>query len=159
AADLLERSDLAMAWEVLEVVCNDVPEADRVARLVAVARRRHGAVIDDFLAVNDEQRRMRQAIRLHAAERDAELRFFRARLHSVTRREAIYRLVGERFPESTVDPKARVRGWIERLSGVDRIGVDLADPVSRLLVEALLDGGGRREALARLAAAYDPASV
>jgi hypothetical protein len=56
-------------------------------------------------------------------------------------------------------PQARVRRWIERLSGVDRIGVDVTDPVNRLLVEALLDGGGRREAVARLTAAYDRESV
>lgn len=156
-ARLLEGGDLATAWDVLEQSCNEIPDPARVARLVDAARRRHGAVIDDLVAVIDEQRRMRHALRLHAAERDPELRFFLALLHSVPHREAILELVSRRYPGA--DPRARVRGWAARLSGVDRIGVDLEDPVNRALFEAMLDGCAPADTLGRLAAEFDAASV
>ena len=157
AAHLLEECDLATTWDVLEQSCNEIPEPHRAARLVEIARRRHGPVIDELVAVIWEQRRMRHALRLHAAERDPELRFFLALLHSVPRREAILELVGQRFPGT--DPHALVRGWAEQLSGVDRIGVDFSDEVNRVLFAALLDGCTPAGTRTQLASSFDAESV
>ncbi len=157
ATQLLERCDLATAWDVLEQSCNEVPDSSRVERIVETARRHHGGIVDELIAVIDEQRRMRHTLRIHAAERDPELRFFLALLHSVPQREVILQLVEQRYPG--VDPRARVIGWAERLSGVNRIGVDLSDPVNRRLFEAMLDGCTPADALARLSAEFDPTSV
>lgn len=157
AARLLERCDLATAWEVLKQSHDEIDEPGRAARLADVARRHHGQVIDDFLAVIDEQRRMRRALRLHAALGDPELRFFLSLLHSVPHKDAIFDLIGRRYPG--VDPRARVLAWAEQLSGVDRIGVDLSDEVNRVLFEAMLDGSSPAFVLGRLEAAFDRESV
>ena len=157
AARLLEECDLATTWDVLEQSCNEIPEPYRAARLVEIARRRHGPVIDEFVAVIWEQRRMQHALRLHAAERDPELRFFLALLHSVPRREVILDLVRQRFPGA--DPRSLVCGWAERLSGMDGIGFDLSDEVNHVLFGALLDGCTPAGTLARLASSFDARSV
>ena len=100
---------------------------------------------------------MQHALRLHAAERDPELRFFLALLHSVPRREVILDLVRQRFPGA--DPRSLVCGWAERLSGMDGIGFDLSDEVNHVLFGALLDGCTPAGTLARLASSFDAGSV
>jgi hypothetical protein len=65
-------------------------------------------------------------------------------------------LVAQRF---SGDPRAHVREWLTRLSGVDRIGVDLSDDVNRHLVDAMLDGCDHTGQLDRLATTFDRASV
>jgi hypothetical protein len=156
AAGLLTTCDLATTWDVLEQSMNEIPELDRAHRLAEIARRRHGAIIDDFLAVIEEQRRQEQAIRLHASLDDPALRFFVALLHSLPRRDVILDLVAQRYGDN---PRQRVREWLTSLSGVDRIGVDLADEVNRQLVDAMLDGCDDSGQLDRLATTFDRPSV
>ncbi len=50
-------------------------------------------------------------------------------------------------------------GWARSLSGVDAIGVNLADPLNWQLFEALLDGCSGDTLLARLREAFDPDEV
>jgi hypothetical protein len=156
ASDLLTTCDLATTWDVLEQSMNEIPELDRAHRLAEIARRRHGAIIDDFLTVIEEQRRQEQAIRLHASLDDPALRFFVALLHSVPRRDVILDLVAQRYGDN---PRQRVREWLTSLSGVDRIGVDLDDEVNRQLVDAMLDGCDDTDQLDRLATTFDRPSV
>jgi hypothetical protein len=156
AAELLATCDLATTWDVLEQSMNEIPHLERAERLAAIARRRHGPVIDDLLAVIDEQRRQESAMRLHASVDEPALRFFVALLHSVPSRDVILDLVAQRF---SGDPRAHVREWLTRLSGVDRIGVDLSDDVNRHLVDAMLDGCDHTGQLDRLATTFDRASV
>jgi hypothetical protein len=156
AAELLATCDLATTWDVLEQSMNEIPDVDRAQRLAEIARRRHGAVIDDFLAVIDEQRRMERARRLHAAVNDPDLRFFIALLHSLPSRDVILELVAQRYG---VDPRVRVREWLTQLSGVDLSGVDLSDEVNRQLVDAMLDGFDDAGQLERLSTTFDRASV
>jgi hypothetical protein len=156
AADLLATCDLATTWDVLEQSINEIPQPARAQRLADIAGSRHGPVIDDFLAVIDEQQRQQQAIRLHAAIAEPELRFFVALLHSVPSRDVIFDLVARRYG---VDPRTRVCDWLTRLSGIDRIGVDLSDQLDRELVDAMLDGCDDTEQLDRLATTFDPATV
>jgi hypothetical protein len=156
ASDLLTTCDLATTWDVLEQSMNEIPELDRAHRLAEIARRRHGAVIDDFLAVIEEQRRQERAIRLHASLAEPDLRFFIALLHSVPNRDVILDLVAQRYGDN---PQQLVREWLTRLSGVERIGVDLADEVNRQLVDAMLDGCDDTAQLDRLAKTFDRTSV
>ena len=95
--------------------CGHGRHDELAVRLVEIARRRHGPVIDEFVAVIGEQRWMRHDLRLYAAQRDSALRFFLAPLHSVPRREVILDLVGRRYPETA--PRELIRSWAERLSG------------------------------------------
>jgi hypothetical protein len=157
AADLLERADLPTTWDVLEQSHNEIRDAGRVARLTEIARRRHGAVVDDFVAVIDEQRRMQHTLRLHARSRDPQLRFFLALLHSLPDRTTIFDMVGRRYPEA--DPHDKVSGWATQLSGVDRIGIDLSDSANHALFTALLAGCSPAQALDRLRATFHGAGV
>jgi hypothetical protein len=156
AAGLLTTCDLATTWDVLEQSMNEIPELDRAQRLAEIARRRHGPVIDHFLAAIEEQRRQERAIRLHASLADPALRFFVALLHSLPNRDVILDLVAQRYGDN---PRQLVREWLTRLSGVDRIGVDLADEVNRQLVDAMLDGCDESGQLDRLTTTFDRASV
>ena len=156
AAELIATCDLATTWDVLEQSMNEIPEPDRAQRLAEIARRRHGVVIDEFLAVIHEQRRLERAIRLHASLDEPDLRFFVALLHSLPSRDVILDLVAQCYDG---DPRARVRAWLTRLSGVDRIGVDLSDELNRHLVDAMLDGCNDTGQLDRLATSFDRASV
>jgi hypothetical protein len=110
------------------------------------------------LAEAPEAESARRALdRLSAGIEDPSHRFFLALLASRTDREAILAAVARRCPDG--DPRGHVLGWIDALSGVDRLGVDVTDPLNRGIVAALLDGAAPEAVRERLAQVFDPAAV
>jgi hypothetical protein len=159
AAALAERSDLETCFEVLvEARRGPTPGgAAGLAPLLDAARRRHGPVIDELSAVVQEGLRDRKLRRLRAAQKEPDLRFFLALLQNLPDRGAIFEMVGQRYPGAP--PRARVEAWVRALSGVDAIGVDLDDELTRHLFGALLDGCSPDETRARLSEVFAPTDV
>jgi hypothetical protein len=157
AAALAERSDLETCFEVLLDARRAGLSTSRLAPLFDAARRRHGPVIDDLAAVLHEDLRDRKIRRLRASRKEPDLRFFLALLQNLPDRDSIHAMIAQRYPGAP--PRERVEAWTRALSGVDAIGVDLDDPLTRHLFGALLDGCSHEETLARLASAFPPADV
>jgi hypothetical protein len=157
AAELLGRADLEATFHYLRAAHRRHGAGGKVAPLLDAARRRHGPVVDEIAASLREEVRRGAVGALRRGTRDDELRFFLALLQNLPDRDAVLAVVCARWPAG--DPRARVLGWLAALSGVDRLGVDLADPLNGVLVPALLDGASADELRARLAETFDPETV
>jgi hypothetical protein len=159
AAALAERSDLPTCFEVLlEAGRGAVPGGHAsLAPVLDAARRRHGPAIDELSLVLEEDLRDRKIRRLRAARKEPDLRFFLALLQNLPDRASIFAMVERRYPGAP--PRDRVEGWTRALSGVDAIGVDLGDALTRHLFGALLDGCSGEETHARLSEVFPPTDV
>lgn len=157
AAGLIEGSDLTTAYLVLRQAYRAIDDRARVEKLLAVAARRHGAVIEEIATVLREELRRWAIHRLRVDVRDPDRRFFLALAQNLPDRESSYELIRARHPEA--EPRERVLAWARELSGVDRIGIDLEDDLNVVLFGALLDGCSEGEMLDRLREEFDPAEV
>ncbi len=159
AADVIARSDLHAGFRHLLGASRGRASAAEVASLVEALRARHGPVAGPIAASLREDARRRAVLRLRARlpADDADGRFFLALLASLPDRASILAAVAQRHP---ADPPERlVFAWIDALSGVDRLGVDLGDPLNRALVPLLLEGCTPEERRARLGHIFDPETV
>jgi len=157
AEDLLGRCDLHIAWHVLETGAKLVGSMG-FAALVQAAARRHGPAVTDRLAPSiSPLLRHRRIQRLRQEVRDPSLRFFLALLLNVPYGDAILGIVAARYPSR--DPRSHVERWLEALSGVDLIGIDLSDELNRTIVGALLGGLSDSAVLDRLREVFDPEDV
>ena len=157
AAELVARADLHTAWRVLDEAQRGPGSAARAAPLFEAARRRHGATVDDLAGVLAEDRRRGDVGRLRREVKDPDQRFFLALLQNVPHRAGIEAMVRARHPEG--EPRARILAWLEALSGVDAIGIDLADELNRAIVGALLEGRSPSGVIEALAEVFDPAQI
>ncbi len=157
AANLVARSDLRTAWVVLLDAYRHLGSAARAAPILAAARARHGAAAEALVPALDEELRRRKLRRLREIVVDPGARFFLALLETLPDREAIEGAVRLRFPDSA--PRARVVAWLEALSGSGTLGVDLADPLTRAIVLAMLDGCDASGVLAQLREVFDARDV
>lgn len=158
AAELVASSDLATCLGVLDEVYRAFGTIERVAQVIAAARERHGErAIACVLAVLREERRVRAAQSLRRVARSEDERFFAALLHHVPSRADMLPLVRARFPGE--NPLDRLESLAASLTGVDRVGADLHDPLTRALFRAMLrastPGAIRRE----LAKSFDAAEI
>src|SRR5262249_1743637 len=157
ALDLLGRCDLQTAWHVLETAAKLVGTPP-FAALIEAAARQHGPILVERLVPSTVPLlRHRRVERLRGQVTDPELRFFLALLLNVPTRQGILDMVAGRYPNG--DPRARVEGWLTALSGVDVIGIDLADELNRVLVGAFLDGLSEAGMLGRGGEGFDPRDV
>lgn len=157
AADILASADLHTTWDVLEQVYRALGSAAAAAPLVAIARDRHGEVVDDLAAALNEELRRRGIERLRANTKKPDLRFFLALLQNLPHRQAIDAMIEQRYPNSR--PRDRIEGWLRELSGADTIGIDFNDAVTARAFFALLDGATNEGAVEALKEVYDPDDV
>ena len=137
------RGDLGRHFGV-----SDDDRARRFRQLLAAARSRHGAVIDELAAVFAEQERLEYLVAQRGNVTDPEHRFFLALLLNVDDRESILALVGRRHPGE--EPRAKVLGWIRALAHTrvfgaavpNALGIAGFDDFDLLIVEQLLAGAG-----------------
>jgi hypothetical protein len=157
ASEILSRADLHTTWDVLDQVYQAMGSVEGAAPLVAIARERHGEVIDDLEESLAEELRRRAVEKLRNSIEEPDLRFFLALLANLPHRGAIDAMVKQRYPGSR--PRARIEGWLRRLSGAGSIGIDFSDAVTARAFFGLLDGGSSEAALEALKEAYDPEDV
>lgn len=157
AGDILARADLHTTWDVLDQVYRAVGSVEGAAPLVAIARQRHGEVIDDLAAALGEELRRRAVEKLRNAIEEPDLRFFLALLANLPHRDAIDAMIEQRYPKSR--PRDRIEGWLRQLSGADSIGIDFTDAVTARAFFGLLDGGSNEDAIDALKEFYDPEDV
>jgi hypothetical protein len=157
AAEVLARADLHTTWDVLDEVYQGLGSVEAAAPLVAIARERHGEVVDDLAAALAEELRRRAVERLRSETKQEDLRFFLALLANLPHRDAIEAMIRERFPNSR--PRERIEGWLRRLSGADKLGIDFTDQVTARAFFGLLDEGSSEGALDALKEVYDPDDV
>lgn len=156
-ADLVARADLHACWDILWDACDHLGSPADAAPLFEAARRRHGAAIDDLATALHEDLRRRKVGELRREVDDPEQRFFLALLQNLPDRASIEAMVQRRYPDG--DPRRRILGWLEALSGVDSIGVDLTDDLNHHLVRALLDGRSDEEVREALSEVFEPEEV
>jgi hypothetical protein len=124
--EVLAGADLPLALALVQAL--DEPGTERV---LAAARRVHGAAVEILVPVLAEAARKRTLTALRRRTTDPELRFFLALLLNVARGSDVLRLVAARYPGP--DPRDTVVGWVRRLALVD-------DEGWHALLRVLLDG-------------------
>ncbi|WP_428262729.1 hypothetical protein [Haliangium sp.] len=124
-----------------------------LARLLRAGRATHGELVDRLYEAATHQRRITLVSRLRAEVKQPDLRFLLALLMLLPERDPILALVAARCPDA--DPVDTIMGWLEGLSGLDRVGVEF-DELNLSLFRALVAGCDRDGLLAHLGEEYDP---
>lgn len=93
---------------------------DRFNALIERARAAHGDLVDNFVAVLEEQDRQMNIIGKRNTITGEEHRFFLALLLNITNRDKIFDLVKQRFPQS--DPVEKILDWVEELGQTRVLG-------------------------------------
>jgi hypothetical protein len=167
--ELIAVSDLQTTFSVLKeafrYLSGGVPRAgapqredeERLARLVASARRRHGEIVSLFTPAYAEMQRKTRLIERRRFVTGREHRFFLALLLNVPYRRHILQLVAQRFPQA--DPIDTVVRWVQELSAVKASQASAPggngggfSPVQLRVLRRLLEGLSVEEAKAELAA-------
>lgn len=157
-AEVIARSDLATCLDVLDTLYRSFRTEADIAAPIDAARARHGAeAVAMLLDVLREERRLRAVRALRARVTGADQRLFAALLHHVPCREAMWPLLAARFPGE--DPAERALALARSLSGTDRIGVDLNDPLTGALAAAMLRADTPEGVRSELARTFDPAAI
>jgi hypothetical protein len=124
--ELLARSDFQTAFAILDLARGHLTGngleqtfglttgADRFQRLLEIARRRHGSLVDLISSVFEEAQRQHHLISRRAQITSNEHRFFLALLLNIPERAKILELVAQRFPER--DPVDTITDWVEELA-------------------------------------------
>jgi hypothetical protein len=116
-------------------------------QLLVTATGKHGNLVERLLPCLEEQEREIKIVARREKVHDPVYRFFLALLLNVPDRPSIYRLIGERFPES--NPEQLVIQWIGEMAEKKLLGMDF-NPVSLHLLECALHDAGFLEAKSSL---------
>jgi len=164
ATSFLRHTDYYAATLLFSQHHEDLREhsPETLERLLRVARRRHGELIDAWPEVFAEEARRDEIASLRPSARAPEHRFFLAALMTLPDRASIFELVARRHPRRS--PKALVLRWVKELTAGDagaagntlpiRLG-----PASLTVFEWLLDGLSWAQIVARLRRACAPAQL
>ena len=158
AIEVVECSDLATCLGVLDLVYRTYRTTAAIADVIAAADKRHGSeVTRTLLDVLRDERRLRAAQGLRGIVTGEDEKVFVALLHHVPTRDDIVDLMRQRFPGE--DALEKIESLATSLSGVDKIGVDLKDPLASALFRAMLRESSPRGIRRRLGATFDPAQI
>lgn len=146
AASFLRRTDYRAATLFFrthyEHLRKNVPSIWK--RLVAVARKRHGKLVDAWPAVFAEDARLNALFRYRAPIQNPEHRYFLALLLNVSDRASILKFISLRFPRKS--PKEQALRWVRELTDPDArnaFPITLG-PASLTVFGWLLDGLSER---------------
>ena len=185
AAEVVASSDLPTCVAVLDEIYRGFGSPDRFAKVLDVARDRHGERrVAEVMSVLREERRLRAVQSLRRFATTADQRFFLALLHHVPTLDAMRPLVEARLathldvrrskgkprvanekakapaPELEPDPILdALESLAASLTGVDRIGADLDDPFTRALFRSMLRAGTPEAIRRDLARTFDPSEI
>lgn len=134
-AEAIEGSDAWGAYRFLEIANRHAHAS--LDGLLAVARKRHGGLVDAMRPSLDEARRQANIVLRRDRIRETEHRFFLALLLNLPDRESIFQAIRARHPG--VDPTQWIVDQVRHLSGEDRIGLTF-DALSLQVLEGLLEG-------------------
>jgi hypothetical protein len=118
-----------------------------VDELFRLARERHGAIVDLFRQVCEEQRRTRVVTALREKVVDPQARFLMALLMLMPDRDAILETVQQQFPD--LQPVPAIETWVEAMAGKETIGFNLTD-LNRTIFRGLVEGADTKDLLQRL---------
>lgn len=157
ALHLAANADLHTVWELLLVSQHPTDDPDWLATLLEAARPRHGDRLDRLVPAVREHLRRHDITRLRKEVHEPELRTFLALLQNLPDRASILAMIAAEWPGE--DPLERAWSLLLRLSGTERLGVDLSGALERTLTRAMLEGGGPERWRAELHAQFDVESV
>ena len=156
--ELISSSDFHTTYFILEIaynyLYNDMVDhmfhlgtgRERYARLVDLARSRHGELVDLIPPVYEENQRQYNIIMRRGYLTSSDQRFFLALLLNVPHRAMILELVKQRCPEQ--EPVETIAKWVEELSTTrlygsgeaNVLGVENYDDTSGLVLRCRLRG-------------------
>jgi hypothetical protein len=137
ARRLIESCDLANLYHTFSALTRREADKELLGDLYAVARERHGDIVDLFRQVCEEERRTRIVISRRAKATDPEARFLLALLMLMPDRDSIFETIRLQYPGG--EPLAAIESWLERMSGKQVIGFEYEGP-NRLVFRALVEG-------------------
>ncbi len=153
AEELIARSSLSIAWDLLRRATDATTRWPEIASLIEVARRSHGAAFEELAEALHERARRHAVYRLREQTKDPNGRFLLALAGSLPDRESIFAVIRQRHPDD--DPRELAMRWMESLSGIEKIGVDLSNDLNHGIVRAMLEGRSADEIRARLEETFD----
>jgi hypothetical protein len=156
--EMLSSSDFQTAFETIEILLNSLnydrmeetfglsTGKQRFERLLEIARRRHGKLVDLIQPVFEEVERQNHIIHRRGQITSPEHRFFLALLLNVPDRARILDLVSARFPEQ--NPVETITNWVEELANTkilgspesNALGIDNFDDDYLFAFQCLLEG-------------------
>jgi hypothetical protein len=161
-ADILSSSDLHTDFMVLEVVYQNLQSGlqkflgishndNRFEKILAVVRRKHGPLVDCFMAAFTENDRITDLVRRRSYVHSPEHRFFFALLMNVSGRKRILDLVRQRFPDQ--DPADTIVDWVDELAQTkafasnepNALGIEQFGDEHLMVFEALVKGRTLRQ--------------
>jgi hypothetical protein len=156
--ELLSRADFQTTFAFIELahgfLASDQLEKafglstgrERYDTLLAIARNRHGDLVDFIQPVIDERLRQQNLIQRRGQVTSNEHRFFLALLLNVPDRVKVLELIKQRFPDR--NPVETVIDWVEELATtkvmgaaeVNVLGINDFDDDYLLVLQCLLEG-------------------
>jgi hypothetical protein len=147
ALQLIDTADVENTYYAFSVMNVKKVDDALLDELYAVARRRHGEVVDLFRRACEGERRIRLATALRAKVTDPEARFLLALLMLMPDREAVFDTLQLQYPGA--EPLPTIEKLLAAMSGKDTIGFDY-DDVNRLIFRGLIEGLDEESLLLRL---------
>jgi hypothetical protein len=147
ALQLVKTADVETVYYAFATMNTNKMDGALLAELYAVARTRHGEVVELFRQVCEGERRTRVATSLRSKVTDPEARFFLALLMLMPDREAIFDAL--QLQSSGAEPLATIDKLLASMSGKDTIGFEF-DEINRLIFRGLVEGLDEERLLLRL---------
>jgi hypothetical protein len=162
--EVVESADLhSCAIVLINLFRAQAIKREESETLLAIVARRHTALASALALALEETRRQALVIDRRRTLHAPEHRFFLSLLLNIRRRDEIFRLVEQRYPDGAA--LDRIVGWIEEITslpppsgngagGANPIGYDLGEAEIQVF-RALLAGRTPDEVVATLAEQYD----
>lgn len=153
---LIVEGDLETLYYAFSVLVRRKVDGELLEELLALARQRHGEVIDLFLQACETEDRIRKVIALRAKISHPEARFLLALLMLLPDREAIFEIIRQQFPEA--EPLPAIESWLEGVAEKETVGFDWNDE-NRLIFRSLVEGQDAEGVLGRLRDEFSSESI
>lgn len=136
ARELLVQCDPWMTFALLSMVHEPEKTPAGWDNLIELARKRHGGLIDIILQSFEEKTREQNITARRRDIWETDHRFFLALLLNLPHRQAIYKLIAQRYPES--DPETLILRWLSELAAAGKIGLNF-DALSLKMLQHVLN--------------------
>ena len=143
----IENVDLETLYHTFSMLTRRKVEKGVLDELYAIARQRHGAIVDLFQQVCEGARRTRVVASLRAKISNAEARFLLALLMLMPDRDAIFEMIRLQFPAT--EPLETIETWLAGISGKETIGFEFND-LNRRVFRCLVEGLDEEDLVQRL---------
>lgn len=137
ARKAIQSGDLEYIYHIFAMLTRRKIDNVLLNELYDLAHRYHGAIMNFFRQVCEEERRIRIVTKMRSNVSDPNARFLLALLMLMPDRDSIFETIRLQFPH--LEPLAAIEECVEVMSGKETIGFDFNN-VNRLIFRSLVEG-------------------